>query len=120
FVGNCLECLAEEVREHLAGVGVRSVEEAIGDVERLETAKAIEHWKASGLDLAPILHVPDVDGPRHCVTAQDHGLDKALDNTLIQLCEGVLDVVDAEQVKPVRLELPIRNVNRTVGTMLGH
>jgi glutamate synthase (NADPH/NADH) large chain len=62
-----------------------------------------------------MLHVPDVDGPRFCTQAQDHGLDRALDNTLIQLSEGAL--ADAS---PVRLELPIRNVNRTVGTMLGH
>jgi glutamate synthase (NADPH/NADH) large chain len=120
FVVNFFEFLAEEVREHLAALGFRSIEEAIGHVELLDTAKAIEHWKASGLDLAPILHVPDVDGPRRCVSAQDHGLDKALDNTLIQLCEGVLDSVDTSQATPVRLELPIRNVNRTVGTMLGH
>jgi glutamate synthase (NADPH/NADH) large chain len=120
FVVNFFEFLAEEVREHLAALGFRSLDEAIGHVELLDTAKAITHWKASGLDLAPILHVPDVDGPRHCVTTQDHGLDKALDNTLIQLCEGVLDAVDAAQATPVRLELPIRNVNRTVGTMLGH
>jgi glutamate synthase (NADPH/NADH) large chain len=120
FVVNFFEFLAEEVREHLAALGFRSLDEAIGHVELLDTAKAVDHWKASGLDLAPILHRPDVDGPRQCVTAQDHGLDKALDNTLIQLCEGVLGVVDATQLQPVRLELPIRNVNRTVGTMLGH
>jgi glutamate synthase (NADPH) large chain len=120
FVVNFFEFLAQEVREHLAALGFRSIEEAIGHVELLDTAKAVAHWKANGLDLAPILHVPDVDGSRHCVTTQDHGLDKALDNTLVQLCEGVLDAVDGSQVTPVRLELPIRNVNRTVGTMLGH
>jgi glutamate synthase (NADPH) large chain len=120
FVVNFFEFLAEEVREHLAALGFRSLEEAIGHVELLDTAKAVEHWKANGLDLAPILHAPDVDGPRRCVNTQDHGLDKALDNTLIQLCEGVLDAVDVAQVAPIRLELPIRNVNRTVGTMLGH
>jgi glutamate synthase (NADPH/NADH) large chain len=120
FVVNFFEFLAEEVREHLAALGFRSLDEAIGHVELLDTAKAVDHWKASGLDLAPILHAPDVEGPRQCVTAQDHGLDKALDNTLIQLCEGVLGAVDVAQLQPVRLELPIRNVNRTVGTMLGH
>jgi len=120
FVVNFFQFLAEEVREHLAALGFRSLDEAIGHVELLDTAKAVEHWKASGLDLAPILHAPDVEGPRQCVTTQDHGLDKALDNTLIQLCEGVLDAVDTAAVPPVRLELPIRNVNRTVGTMLGH
>src|SRR6185437_4570532 len=80
------------------------------------TAMAVSHWKASGLDLAPVLHdVPAYEGPRRHVTGQDHGLDKALDHTLIQLAEGAL-----EEGRPVRLELPIRNVNRTVGTMLGY
>jgi glutamate synthase (NADPH/NADH) large chain len=120
FVVNFFEFLAEEVREHLAALGFRSIDEAIGHAELLDTTKAVAHWKASGLDLAPILHVPDVDGPRKSVTGQDHGLDKALDNTLIQLCEGVLQPLDGRPVTPVKLELPIRNVNRTVGTMLGH
>ena len=115
FVVNFFEFIAEEVREHLAALGFRSLEEAIGHVELLDTAEAVSHWKASGLDLTPILHMPEVSGPRHCVSAQDHGLDKALDNTLIQLCEGALS-----SMQPVTLEMPIRNVNRTVGTMLGH
>jgi glutamate synthase (NADPH/NADH) large chain len=76
----------------------------------------VEHWKAAGLDLRPVLHVPELarDAARHQVREQDHGLDRALDNTLILLAEGAL-----EQGTPVRLELPVRNVNRTVGTMLG-
>ncbi|HET7530181.1 MAG TPA: glutamate synthase large subunit [Mycobacteriales bacterium] len=115
FVVNFFEFIAEEVRELLAALGFRSIEEAVGHVELLDTAEAVSHWKASGLDLAPILHQPEVDGPKHCTTSQDHGLDKALDNTLIQLCEGALS-----SMQPVTLELPIRNVNRTVGTMLGH
>jgi glutamate synthase (NADPH) large chain len=115
FVVNFFQFLAEEVREHLAALGFHSVEEAVGHVELLDTSDAVSHWKASGLDVAPILHQPEVDGPRHCVTSQDHGLEKALDNTLIQLCEGALSSMQA-----VTLELPIRNVNRTVGTMLGH
>jgi glutamate synthase (NADPH) large chain len=115
FVVNFFQFLAEEVREQLAALGFRSIEEAVGHVELLDTTAAVTHWKASGLDLAPILHQPDAEGPRHCVTSQDHGLDKALDNTLIQLCEGALS-----SMQPVTLELPIRNVNRTVGTMLGH
>src|SRR3954453_5501956 len=115
FVVNFFEFIAEEVREYLARLGLRSLAEAIGRVDLLDTALAVSHWKASGLDLAPVLHdVPAYDGPRRQVTAQDHGLDKALDNTLIQLAEGAL-----EEGRPVRLELPIRNVNRTVGTMLG-
>ena len=78
---------------------------------------AVEHWKASGLDLSPILYAPPLPegAALSCVTSQDHGLEKALDNTLIQLAEGAL-----EEGRPVRLDLPIRNVNRTLGTMLGY
>jgi glutamate synthase (NADPH/NADH) large chain len=118
FVVNFFEYIAEEVREHLAALGFRTVEEAIGQTEVLDTRHAIEHWKANGLDLSPILHLPSELGEndaRSCITRQDHGLDKALDNTLIQLAEGALDQGD-----PVRLDLPVRNVNRTVGTMLGY
>ena len=108
--------VAQEVREHLARLGFRSLEEAIGHAEVLDTQRAVEHWKAAGLDLAPVLHVPDL-GPGAsltCTQPQDHGLQHALDNTLLQLCEGALAGGD-----PVVLELPVRNVNRTVGTMLG-
>jgi glutamate synthase (NADPH/NADH) large chain len=104
------------VREILASLGFRSLDEAIGHVEVLDTSKAIAHWKAHGLDLTPILAPPaNPYGQAFVKTReQDHALDAALDNTLIQLCEGAL--LDAT---PVRLELPVRNVNRTVGTMLG-
>jgi glutamate synthase (NADPH/NADH) large chain len=117
FVVNFFEFIAEEVREHLAALGFRSVDEAIGHAELIDVTRAVEHWKASGLDLSPILHVPDLpaDVVRHQAVEQDHGLAKALDNTLIALCEGALDYE-----RPVSLELPIRNVNRTVGTMLGY
>jgi glutamate synthase (NADPH/NADH) large chain len=83
----------------------------------LDVAPAVDHWKAKGLDLGPILHVPDLpEGtPLHCVREQDHGLDKALDNELISLSADAL-----ERGEAVRAQLPIRNVNRTVGTMLGH
>ncbi|HEX9969446.1 MAG TPA: glutamate synthase large subunit, partial [Acidimicrobiales bacterium] len=114
FVVTFFEYIAEEVRELLAALGFRSLEEAIGHAELLDTREAVDHWKASGLDLSPILHVPDVEGPRHCVTTQDHGLDRALDRTLIELAEPAL--ADA---RPVSHELTIRNINRTVGTMLG-
>ncbi|MGI8532566.1 MAG: glutamate synthase large subunit, partial [Geodermatophilaceae bacterium] len=116
FVVRFFSYLAEEVRGYLAELGFRSLDEAIGRVEALDTADAVKHWKASGLDLAPLFELPDIepDAARHQVVEQDHGLVDALDNTLIQLCEGAL--LDAA---PVRLELPIRNVNRTVGTMLG-
>jgi glutamate synthase (NADPH/NADH) large chain len=117
FVVNFFEFVAQEVREYLAELGFRSLDEAIGHVEMLDTTRAVDHWKAAGLDLSPILHRPELPGgtPLHRVVEQDHGLDKALDNTLIQLAEGAL-----EYGEPVTLELPIRNVNRTVGTMLGH
>jgi glutamate synthase (NADPH/NADH) large chain len=117
FVVNFFEFIAEEVREYLAALGFRSLDEAIGHVELIDTAKAVDHWKAGGLDLSPILHRPDLpeDAPLRNTGAQDHGLEKALDNTLIQLAEGAL-----AYGTPTRLELPVRNVNRTVGTMLGH
>jgi glutamate synthase (NADPH) large chain len=114
FVVNFFEFLAQEVRGYLAALGFRSIAEAVGHAEVLDSAQAVEHWKAAGLDLSPVLHVPEQAGDRHCTTRQDHGLEKALDNTLILLAEGAL-----EQGTPVRLELPVRNVNRTVGTMLG-
>jgi len=117
FVVNFFEFVAEEVREYLAQLGFRSLEEIVGRVDLLDAALAVEHWKASGLDLSPVLYTPELpDGAAtRCVTTQDHGLERALDNTLIQLAEGAL-----EEGRPVRLELPIRNVNRTVGTMLGY
>jgi glutamate synthase (NADPH/NADH) large chain len=116
FVETFFEYIAEEVREYLAALGFRSIQEAVGHAELLDTRDAIDHWKASGLDLGDLFHVPErpFGGELHRVRAQDHGLDKALDNTLIQLCEGAL--LDG---RPVWLEMPIRNVNRTVGTMLG-
>ena len=117
FVETFFEYIAEEVREILAELGFRSLEEAVGQVEMLDVEPAINHWKAAGLDLSPILHLPDLaanGGPRHRVTDQDHGLDRALDNQLIELCQPAL-----ERGETVELELPIRNVNRTVGTMLG-
>jgi glutamate synthase (NADPH) large chain len=116
FVVSFFEFLAQEVREYLAALGFRSLAEAVGHAELLDTAAATAHWKASGLDLRPVLHVPELaaGSARRRVTEQDHGLERALDNTLILLAEGAL-----EQGTPVRLELPVRNVNRTVGTMLG-
>jgi glutamate synthase (NADPH/NADH) large chain len=116
FVMNFFEFIAEEVREYLAQLGARSLDEIIGRTDLLDTVDAVAHWKAAGLDLSPILaDVAESGTARRRMTGQDHGLDKALDQTLIQLCEGAL-----EEGRPVRLELPIRNVNRTVGTMLGY
>ena len=116
FVVTFFEFIAQQVREYLAQLGFRSIDEAVGHAELLDVKPAVDHWKAAGLDLAPVLAVPDLpEGtPRRRVRDQDHGLDVALDQTLIQLCEGAL--LDA---RPVHLELPVRNVNRTVGTMLG-
>ncbi|MEU5693006.1 glutamate synthase large subunit [Actinosynnema sp. NPDC020468] len=115
-VVNFFEFIAQEVRELLAQLGFRTLEEAVGRAELLDTRAAVDHWKAAGLDLSPIFHVPDLPegAARHQTTTQDHGLAKALDNTLIQLAEGAIASGDR-----VRLELPVRNVNRTVGTMLG-
>ncbi|MFL1446563.1 glutamate synthase-related protein, partial [Nocardiopsis protaetiae] len=117
YVVNFFEFIAQEVREYLAALGFRSIDEAIGAVDLLDTTEAVEHWKAKGLDLSPILHEVEPWAGDHRVRtrSQDHGLEKALDNTLIQLAEGALDFG-----QPVKLELPVRNVNRTVGTMLGH
>jgi glutamate synthase (NADPH) large chain len=117
FVVNFFEFVAEQVREYLAALGFRTLEEIVGRVDLLDAALAVEHWKASGLDLSPVLYAPPLPegAATRCVTSQDHGLDQALDHTLIALAEGAL-----EEGRPVRLELPIRNVNRTVGTMLGY
>lgn len=117
FVVNFFEFVAEEIREYLAALGFRSIEEAVGHAELLDTTPAESHWKASGLDLAPILHQPELPegASLRRTVEQDHGLAKALDNTLIQLAEGAL-----RGGSRVTLDLPIRNVNRTVGTMLGH
>jgi glutamate synthase (NADPH/NADH) large chain len=116
FVVTFFEYIAEQVRELLAALGFRSLGEAIGQVELLDTSKAITHWKTAGLDLSAVLAVPETpySATRQRTRSQDHGLERALDQTLIQLCEGAL--LDGT---PVSLELPVRNVNRTVGTMLG-
>ncbi len=114
FVETFFEYIAEEVREWLAKLGFRSIEEAIGQVELLDTRDAIDHWKASGLDLAPLLKAPLFAGSRKNTGEQDHGLAAALDNTLIELAQPAL--VGGEVT---RLQMPVRNVNRTVGTMLG-
>ncbi|MFD4013846.1 glutamate synthase large subunit [Streptomyces albidoflavus] len=122
FIVNFFEFIAEEVRELLAELGFRSIEEAVGHAELLDTERAIAHWKAEGLDLEPLFHVPDLpDGAvRHQITTQDHGLEKALDNELIKLAADALAAHTAEDAQPVRAQVAIRNINRTVGTMLGH
>ncbi len=117
FVETFFEYIAEEVREHLAALGFRTIEEAVGEVSALDTTKAVAHWKASGLDLGPILtevESPDGSGRRHAV-GQDHGLEKALDHSLIAIAREAIN-----DGTPVTGEAVIRNVNRTVGTLLGH
>lgn len=117
FVENFFEFIAEEVREYLAELGFRTLDEAIGAVDALDARRAVDHFKAHGLDLAPILHEPTSpwEQDRYCTKTQDHGLDKALDNQLIELAEPALD-----RGERVDIELPIANLNRTVGTLLGH
>ena len=114
FVETFFEYIAEEVREILAELGFRTLQEAIGRVEYLDTKDAVNHWKASGLDLSPLLVRPDVKSALYNTTKQDHGLAGALDNKLIELADAALT-----KSEPVRIDLPVRNVNRTVGTMLG-
>jgi len=117
FVVNFFEYVAEEVRELLAELGFRTLDEAIGRVEALDVHRAVDHWKASGLDLTPILHMPELaeGAALRNTTGQDHGLDKALDNELVKLAAPAL-----ENGEPVRAQVTVRNVNRTVGTILGH
>ncbi|MEE2031697.1 glutamate synthase large subunit [Rhodococcus chondri] len=119
FVENFMLYIAEEVREYLAELGFRSLDEAIGQVDCLDTTKAVEHYRASRLDLSPLL--TKVSSPifgeqdMHCTKEQYHALDKALDNDLIAKAQPAL-----ESGAPVTIDTAITNVNRTVGTMLGH
>jgi len=116
FVENFFLFLAEEVRGYLAELGFRTLDEAIGHTELLDTRPAIDHWKAGGLDLTPLLHVPALpeDAARRQTTKQDHRLERALDNALIAAASPALDEGTA-----VRLDFPVRNEHRSVGAMLG-
>jgi len=107
--------VAEEVRALMAQMGIRRFDDLIGRADLLDMRKGIDHWKARGLDFGRIFHLPQVDSgvSRRHVEAQDHGLDKALDQRLIELAAPALDAQ-----KKVTIEMPIRNINRTVGTML--
>ncbi|HEY5896514.1 MAG TPA: glutamate synthase-related protein, partial [Burkholderiales bacterium] len=109
--------VAEEARELMAQLGVRKVDELIGRTELLDMKKGIEHWKARGLDFSKVFATPRMPGEvarRHC-ERQDHGLKKALDNRLIELAQPAI-----ERGEKVTIEMPIRNINRTVGTMLSY
>ncbi|BFU90650.1 MAG: glutamate synthase, large subunit [Nitrospira sp.] len=112
---NYLFFVAEEARQLMAKLGFRMINEMVGHVDKLKITKAVDHWKAKGLDLAPLLTAPDVpeDVPRYCVQKQDHGLAGILDNKLVELCKNAI-----EQGAKITLELPIRNINRTTGTVL--
>jgi len=117
-VENFFRFIAQEVRELMAKLGFRTMDEMIGRADRLDMRKAVDHWKARGLDYSSILYRPEVgpDVATRKVREQDHGLEKALDRTtIIPLCQPAL-----ERREPVSLRLPIRNVNRTVGTLLGY
>lgn len=115
-VVNFFMFIAEDLRRHMAKLGFRTVNEMIGRVDKLDTRKAIDHWKARGLDFSAILYKPEVPSTVgvYCQEPQDHGLSKALDNELIRLCKPAL-----ERGEKVQFDLAIRNINRTVGTMLG-
>ncbi len=118
FVENFFKYIAEEVREYMAQLGFRTIDEMIGQVDRLDVNHAVDHWKAHGLDFTNILHKPEA-GPGvgiYCTNKQDHGLEKSLDvTTLVPLCKDAID-----ERKPVDIILPVQNINRTVGTILGY
>ena len=117
FVVNFFEFLAQEVREILASLGFRSMDEAIGQTDLLDVNKAIHHWKADGLDLTPILQGSGLgaNAPKRRYTTQNHQLEKHFDHKIIALSEKAL-----EDAQVVEIDLPIRNTEQAVGTMLGH
>ncbi|MDB9494624.1 glutamate synthase large subunit [Spirulina major CS-329] len=115
---NFMKFIAMELREIMAELGFRTINEMVGRTDVLEQKHAVEHWKAKGIDLSALLHQPDV-GPevgRYCQIPQDHGLDQSLDlTTLLDLCQPAI-----EKGEPVKATLPICNTNRVVGTILGN
>jgi glutamate synthase (NADPH/NADH) large chain len=118
FVENFFQFIAQEIREYMAELGFRTMQEMVGQVDQLEVEQAVDHWKAHGLDFTKILHRPDVgpDVAIHRIRAQDHGLDASLDRTtIVPLCKDAI-----EGGEPVNAILPIKNTNRTVGTILGY
>jgi glutamate synthase (NADPH/NADH) large chain len=117
YIVNYFFFVAEEVRELMARLGIRRFNDLIGHTELLDIKKGIEHWKAKGLDFSKIFYMPDMPAEvaRYRCEAQNHGLEKALDNRLIELAQPAL-----ERGEHVAIDMPIRNINRTVGTMLSH
>jgi glutamate synthase (ferredoxin) len=118
FVENFFKFIAEEVREYMAKLGFRTVDEMIGQVKRLDVNNAVDHWKAHGLDFSKILHEPanPMKNKPYCVNQQDHGLDQSLDVTqLVPQCKEAI-----ENGKAVKVSLEVKNINRSVGTILGY
>ncbi|MFM7355193.1 MAG: glutamate synthase large subunit [Microcystis aeruginosa] len=118
YTVNFMKFIAQEVREIMAELGFRSLNEMVGRTDVLEPKQAVEHWKAKGIDLTPILYQPEVapEVGRYCQIPQDHGLDKCLDITvLLDLCKDAI-----EKGEKVKATLPIKNINRVVGTILGN
>ncbi|AMD88030.1 glutamate synthase subunit alpha [Actinomyces radicidentis] len=117
FIVTFFRYIAEEVREILASLGLRSIEEAVGRADLLDTEKAVSHWKSEGLDLSPVLTMaqPSPGSSLHHVKGQEHGLESVLDRTLIKLAAPALS-----KGEHVSITQPIQNTDRTVGTMLGH
>jgi glutamate synthase (ferredoxin) len=115
-VVNFFRFIAEEARGYLAQLGYRSVDEVVGRSDLIDVRRAVNHWKAQGLDFSSILYRPDVAGEvaTRCVTTQDHGLEAALDMEILPRVTAAI-----ETAAPVRLEMPIKNTNRTVGTITG-
>ncbi|MGC2820136.1 MAG: glutamate synthase-related protein, partial [Candidatus Sulfotelmatobacter sp.] len=107
--------LAEQVRQYMAELGFRTFDEMVGRVDMLDFDPAVDHWKARGLDLSAILYSPPVPSrvSRRCVQAQDHGLEDALDHKILKAARVAIDTLT-----PVEISFPVRNVHRTVGTML--
>ncbi|WP_199245223.1 glutamate synthase large subunit [[Phormidium] sp. ETS-05] len=115
---NFMRFVAQEVRELMAKLGFRTFTEMVGRTDALEPKQAVDHWKAKGIDLSPILYQPEVgeDVGRYCQIPQDHGLEKSLDiTTLLDLCQPAI-----ENGTKVKATLPIKNTNRVVGTILGN
>jgi glutamate synthase (ferredoxin) len=118
YTVNFMTFIAQEVRELMAQLGFRKLEDMVGRTDMLEARKAVDHWKAKGLDFSNLLFRPKVGSEigRFCTESQDHGIDKSLDiTTLLPLCKDAI-----EKGEKVRADVPIRNINRTVGTILGN
>jgi glutamate synthase domain-containing protein 3 len=116
-VVNFMHFIAREMREWMAKLGVRTVDELVGRTDLLEPRLAVKHWKASGVDLSALLYQPDMpdDVGRRCSISQDHGLEETLDHqVLLNLCKPAF-----ERQEPVEADLPIRNIHRVVGTQVG-